>query len=136
MRKILSSDDYVNLAARLDHAWDSEVLLNFMLNVFAHLASKSGPGPDAVEISRRVRRLVIEVFISNMWHGIPLSDDIYLTQSCTFPFLLFLLDHLQKVRKISNPQCSSLDYQDPIARTSICYQLGDGEPHERDFIQG
>ncbi|KAF8347350.1 kinase-like domain-containing protein [Amanita rubescens] len=69
-----------------------------MLNILTHFASKSNPGPDAVDIVRRARRFILEIVVSKMWMGIPLSDDPYLTQSAgAFPFLLFLLDHFQKL---------------------------------------
>lgn len=102
-RKILSRDDYVNLVARLAHASDAEALLNFMLNILTQFASKSNPGSDAVDIAQRARRLILEIAASKMWRRIPL---LYLTQSA-FPFLLFLLDHSQKVRKMSKLQFSS-----------------------------
>jgi hypothetical protein len=102
VRKILSRDDYVNLVSRLDHASDAEALLNSMLNLLTHFASKSNPGPDAVVIARRARRLILEIVVSKLWRGIPLesTNHRYLTQSSgAFPFLLFLLDHFQKVRE-------------------------------------
>jgi hypothetical protein len=99
LREILSREDYISLAARLDHSSDAKNILDFTLQMLRHDTYLSKKEPSITGMMRRARRFMLEV-ISKIravpGFNTPNDPDRY-----TLPLLLYILDYV-KVRNISN----------------------------------
>jgi hypothetical protein len=60
MRKVLSREDYVNLATRLDDASDAKNLLDFILFILRNRWF-SNQGSSDLDVSRRARRFMFKI---------------------------------------------------------------------------
>ncbi|KAF8339466.1 kinase-like domain-containing protein [Amanita rubescens] len=88
MHKILSGENYINLAAQLDHDSDAENLLDFIPH-WLHNYSLSNQDPAIVDMNRRARRFVLAVI--SRTHDVPLCNIPHDPVGYTLPLLLTIL---------------------------------------------
>ncbi|KAF8332884.1 kinase-like domain-containing protein [Amanita rubescens] len=100
MREILSREDYISLAARLDHSSDAKNLLDFMLQMLDSYLSKEEP--PMAGMMGRVRRLMLEV-ISKI-RTVAGSSTPHDPNGYTLPLLLYILNYV----KLELPAASTL----------------------------
>jgi hypothetical protein len=99
MSEILSRENYINLAARLDDV-DAENLLDFIRNWLQNYPLSNQDDLGTLDVNRRARQFMSAV-ISTM-HDVPLSSNIpYDPDNYTIPLLLSILN-VKKVRTVSN----------------------------------
>ncbi|KAF8325731.1 kinase-like domain-containing protein [Amanita rubescens] len=101
MREILSREDYINLAAQLDHSSSAKNLLDFALHTLRHGSYLSKTGISITDMMQRARQFMLEV-ISKM-HLVPRSNTPLDPDRYTLPLLLYIL-------KLEFPTMSVVEY--------------------------
>lgn len=97
MNKILSGENYIDLAVQLNNDWDAENLLKFRRQWLYSLLSNQDPA--IVDMNRRARRFMLAV-ISRM-HDVPLSNIPYDPDDYMLALLVSIRSR-KKVRNFSN----------------------------------